>query len=117
MRELPGRVPEQGGQPDAIFAWPPSWPTHLGPSSRRAEGTDGSAAEPPPLTARRTSRRADTSSTTARAPDRPLVAMRDTGLGSSACPAFGTPERRSDRRDRRGVRPALGVRENTPPET
>jgi hypothetical protein len=90
LRELPRRVPKPEGQPDAIFAWPPSWPTHLGPSSRRAGGTDGSAAEPPPLNARRTSRGANTSSTTARAHCRPLVAMPDRGLGSSACPAFGS---------------------------
>ena len=34
VRERPGRVPRPGGQADAIFASPPSWPTHPGPSSR-----------------------------------------------------------------------------------
>src|SRR5437867_12800773 len=116
-RRCPETVLKTGGQPDAIFAWPPSWPTHLGPSSRRAGGTDGSAAEPPPLNARMTSRRASTSSTTARALCRPLVATPDRELGSSACPAFGPPAHCTDRTARRGVHLGPAARESTPPAT
>ena len=34
VRERPERASKPGGQPDAIFAWPPSWPRHRGPSCR-----------------------------------------------------------------------------------
>ncbi len=32
VRDCPKRASELGGQPDAIFAWPPVWPTRHGPS-------------------------------------------------------------------------------------
>ena len=34
VRECPARASKQGGQPDAIFAWPPVWPRRHGPSCR-----------------------------------------------------------------------------------
>jgi hypothetical protein len=33
-RECPEKASKLGGQPDAIFAWPPVWPTRHGPSCR-----------------------------------------------------------------------------------
>ena len=34
VRDCPEKASQPGGQPDAIFAWPPVWPRHRDPSCR-----------------------------------------------------------------------------------
>lgn len=91
---------EMGGQPDAIFAWPPVWPRRHGPWCRRVGDIGGSAARLQWPTGRAFDRRAEWSNVRARGRHHPRVATLGRGPASSAFPASGTRLACGNRRGR-----------------